>query len=77
MFDEALAMARQLDDPLMEAFAHQHAGRNFVDQGRYAEAVAAFRQALALREAHGAPPGQLDSTRGALRVAEARLREQR
>lgn len=75
MLDEALAMARRLDDPLMEAFAHQHAGRNFADQDRYAEAVAAFRKALALREAHGAPADQLQSTRGALRVAEARLRE--
>lgn len=75
MFDEAVAMARRLDDPLMEAFAHQHAGRNFVDQGRYAEAVAAFREALALRERHGAPRDRLESTRGALRVAEARLRK--
>ncbi|HEY8451375.1 MAG: hypothetical protein FWJ70_12585 [Micromonosporaceae bacterium] len=39
--------------------------------------MAAFRRALALREAHGAPPGQLESTRGALRVAEARLARQR
>ena len=73
MFGEALVRARELDDPLMLAFAHQHAGRNHVDQGRHAEAVAAFRAALALREAHSAPPDQLESTRGALRAAETRL----
>jgi tetratricopeptide (TPR) repeat protein len=76
MFDEALARAEELDDPLMRAFAHQHAGRNHVDQGRHAEAVAAFRAAMALREAHDAPADQLESTRGALRVAEARLARQ-
>jgi tetratricopeptide (TPR) repeat protein len=73
MFGEAFVRARELDDPLGLAFVHQHAGRNHVDQGRHAEAVAAFRAALALREAHGAPADQLVSTRGALRAAEAGL----
>lgn len=77
MFSEALARARELDDPVMLAFAHQHAGRNHVDQSRHDEAVAAFRTALALREAHGAPPDQRESSRGALRAAEARLSRQR
>lgn len=77
MFAEALARAQELDEPLMLAFAYQHAGRNHVDQGRYAEAVAAFGRALALREAHDAPADQLESSRGALRVAERRLAEQR
>jgi tetratricopeptide (TPR) repeat protein len=72
LFDDAFARAREPGDPLMEAFAHQHAGRNHVDQGRHTEAVAAFRAALALREAHGAPADQLESTRGALRAALAR-----
>jgi DNA-binding SARP family transcriptional activator/tetratricopeptide (TPR) repeat protein len=73
MFAEALARARELDDPLMLAFAHQHAGRNHVDQGRHDEAVAAFRAALELREAHDAPQDQLESSRGAIRAARQRL----
>lgn len=77
MFAEALVRAQELDDPLMLAFAHQHAGRNHVDQSRHAEAVAAFRAALALREALGAPADQLESTRGALRAAEDRLTRSR
>lgn len=72
-FDEAMERARALGEPLMIAFAHQHAGRNHVDQGRYAEAVAAFQVALALREENGAPADQLESTRGALRATEKRL----
>jgi tetratricopeptide (TPR) repeat protein len=75
LFAEALRQAQELADPLMVAFAHQHSGRNHVDQGRHAEAVESFRAALALREAHDAPTDQLESTRGALRAAEARLAE--
>lgn len=73
LFGEAIQQAGRLDDPLMLAFAYQHAGRNHVDQRRLHEAVAAFRAALALREAHDAPPDQLESTRDALRVAESRM----
>jgi tetratricopeptide (TPR) repeat protein len=76
VFDQALGRAQELDDPLMLAFAHQHAGRNHVDQGRHGEAVAAFQAALALREAHGAPADQLESTRDALCAAEVRLARQ-
>jgi tetratricopeptide (TPR) repeat protein len=76
-FTEALERAQELGEPLMLAFAHQHAGRNHVDQGRDAEALAAFRAALTLREAHDAPPDQLESTRGALRAAEQRLAKRR
>ncbi len=72
MFTQALAQARQLGDPLLLAFAHQHAGRNLLEQGRYAEAVEAFEAALLLRQAHGAPADQLESTRGALEVARRR-----
>jgi hypothetical protein len=75
-FGEALARAEALGEPLMLAFAQQHAGRNHVDQSRHAEAVAAFRAALAIREAHHAPADQLESTRGALRAAETRLARQ-
>src|SRR5690606_28543443 len=73
LFAAALRQAEELGEPRMLAFAHQHAGRNHVDQGRHAEAVASFRAALALREAHAAPADQLDSTRGALAAAERRL----
>ena len=74
MFDQALRQASELGDALLLAFAHQHAGRNHVDQGRHAQAVAAFQAALTLREAHQAPADQLESSRGALRAAKARLR---
>lgn len=73
LFADALRQAEELGEPLMLAFAQQHAGRNHVDQGRHAEAVACFRAALALREAHDAPADQLESTRGALAAAERRL----
>jgi tetratricopeptide (TPR) repeat protein len=76
-FDEAMEQAQAVGEPLLIAFAHQHAGRNHVDQGRYAEALAAFRAALALREAHGAPADQLESTLGALRATEQRLANDR
>jgi hypothetical protein len=72
LFGDALLQAEELGEPLMLAFAHQHAGRNHVDQGRHAEAVACFRAALALREAHDAPADQLESTRGALAAAAER-----
>lgn len=72
LFAAALRRAQELDDPLLLGFAYQHAGRNHIDQRRYAEAAAAFRAALALREAHHAPADQLASTRGALAAAEAR-----
>jgi tetratricopeptide (TPR) repeat protein len=75
-FGEALRRAQELGEPLMLAFAYQHAGRNHVDQGRHAQALAAFRAAMALREAHGAPADQLESTRGALHAAEQRLARQ-
>lgn len=72
LFAEALRRADELGEPLLRAFAHQHAGRNHVDQGRYAEALDSFRVALAIREAHDAPADQLESTRGALRATRRR-----
>jgi DNA-binding SARP family transcriptional activator/tetratricopeptide (TPR) repeat protein len=73
MFADALVQAAKLHDPLMLAFAHQHAGRNHVDQGRHDEAVTAFQAALELREAHDAPADQVESSRGALHAAWQRL----
>jgi tetratricopeptide (TPR) repeat protein len=72
---EALRMASELDPavPSLVAFAHQHAGRNHVDQGRLAEAAAAFAAALEIRLAIGAPDDQVESSRGALAHATARL----
>lgn len=45
LFADALTLAQQLDDPLLLAFVHQHAGRNHVDQGRYAAAIDSFQAA--------------------------------
>jgi tetratricopeptide (TPR) repeat protein len=73
MFAEAFVRARDLGDPLMLAFVYQHAGRNHIDQGRYELATAAFRDALTLREAHGAPADAVESSRAALQAAKRRL----
>lgn len=74
-FADAVAAAEALGDDSMLAFAHQHAGRNHVDQGRYAEAVRSFSTALELRLAAGAPADQLESSRTALEVARRRLHQ--
>jgi tetratricopeptide (TPR) repeat protein len=73
LFAEAMTRAVVLADPIMLAFAHQHAGRNHVDQGRFADAISSFEAALALRESAGAPEDQLASTRAALQAVQRRI----
>jgi tetratricopeptide (TPR) repeat protein len=48
-FTELLAAAQQFG-PVIEAFTHQHAGKNAYDQGHWADARDHFARALALRE---------------------------
>lgn len=57
-----------------EAIGLQHRGKVRFEQGAYEAALADFRAALALREDAGAPADQLESTRFAIAVVEARLR---
>lgn len=73
MFTDAIEQAELLGDPLLVAFAYQHAGRNHVDQHRFTAAVDAFRTALELRERHRAPEDQLESSRSALRATQRRI----
>lgn len=71
----AAALADCTADPALAAyldFAHQHAGKNAFDQGRYAEAAQHFERALALRLQRG-DPALIASTEHALTVTRRRL----
>lgn len=57
----------------LRSFVHQHAGKNFYDQRRYAEAVEQFAEALRLRE--GGEPDLVESSRLSLKAARQRLEE--
>ena len=59
--------------PVIEAFTHQHAGKNSYDQGHFADARDHFARALAIREQYELPPDQLASSQLALAAAERRL----
>ncbi|HEU4328563.1 MAG TPA: tetratricopeptide repeat protein [Roseiflexaceae bacterium] len=72
LFDELLAACAA--DPDLARYRHaicQHAGKNLFDQGRYAQAVALFEEALALREGLG-DPELIASTQLALVTARER-----
>jgi kanamycin kinase len=69
LFVEARALAAGLG--LLEDFVLQHHGKSLAEQGRWDEAIAAFEQAMALREARG-DEALIDSTREALAEARAR-----
>ena len=49
IFTELLAVAGQFG-PVIEAFTHQHAGKNDYDQAHWADARAHFERALAIRD---------------------------
>ncbi|HEX3813010.1 MAG TPA: hypothetical protein VHX59_09230 [Mycobacteriales bacterium] len=59
--------------PAICAITHHHAGKNDYDQGRYADAVSQFEQALYLRRRHELPDDELTTTKQALKAAQARL----
>ena len=65
MFERLLSGIDELPTDLV-CFTLQHAGKNLFDQCRYAEAEQLFAEALRLREAIGAPPDQIESSRAAL-----------
>jgi hypothetical protein len=57
----------------LRSFVHQHAGKNFYDQRRYAEAAEQFAEALRLRE--GGDPDLVESSRLGLQAARQHLEQ--
>jgi tetratricopeptide (TPR) repeat protein len=76
LFTELLAAATQFG-PVIDAFTHQHAGKNDYDQGHWADARDHFMRALALREELELPEDQIASSRTALAAARRHLEEDR
>lgn len=67
LFSEVVQTCRSIEEasPLLH-FALQHAGKNEFDQGKYAEALENFEEALSLRQAQSAPSDQIQSTQAAI-----------
>lgn len=61
--------------PVIEAFTHQHAGKNAYDQGHYADARDHFARALAIRREFELDDDQIASSELALDAAQRRLEE--
>jgi tetratricopeptide (TPR) repeat protein len=76
LFTELLAAAEQFG-PVIEAFTHQHAGKNDYDQGHWADARDHFAAALRIREELELPDDQREASRLALDAAERHLEEDR
>jgi tetratricopeptide (TPR) repeat protein len=74
LFTELLAAAEQFG-PVIEAYTHQHAGKNDYDQGHWADAREHFARALAIRDELELPDDQREASRLALRAAERHLEE--
>jgi hypothetical protein len=72
LFAQCLSDVDNLPDQL-RSFVHQHAGKNFYDQRRYAEAAEQFAEALRLRE--GADPELVESSRLGLQAARQHLEQ--
>lgn len=74
LFTELLNAGTQFG-PVIEAFTHQHAGKNDYDQGHYADARDHFARALEIRRRYELPDEQLAASRIALAAAERHLQE--
>jgi tetratricopeptide (TPR) repeat protein len=74
LFTELLAASSQFG-PVIEAFTHQHAGKNDYDQGHWADAREHFARALAIREELELPADQIEASQIALAAAERHLQE--
>lgn len=74
LFTELLAAAEQFG-PVIEAFTHQHAGKNDYDQGHWADARDHFARALQIRTELELPDEQRESSRLALAAAQRHLAE--
>ncbi|HEX5493367.1 MAG TPA: hypothetical protein VFX70_02185 [Mycobacteriales bacterium] len=72
LFALCMADLARLPDTL-RSFVHQHAGKNFYDQRRYAEAAEQFAEALRLRE--GGDPELVESSRLGLKAAREHLEQ--
>jgi len=72
LFAQCIRDVEGLPDSL-RSFVHQHAGKNFYDQRRYAEAAEQFAEALRLRE--GADPELVESSRLGLEAARQHLEQ--
>jgi hypothetical protein len=68
LLTELLPAARQFG-PVIEAFTHQHAGKNDYDQGHWADARDHFARALAIRDELELPDDERESSRIALAAA--------
>lgn len=63
LFSQVIEICRTQSAAAMYlSFAYQHAGKNFYDQGRFAEALDFFEQAHQLRSQECAPEDQMKST---------------
>ena len=61
--------------PVIDAFTHQHAGKNDYDQGHWGDARDHFARALAIREELELPGNEIESSRIALATADRHLQE--
>ena len=75
LFTELLAAAQQFG-PVIEAFTHQHAGKNDYEQGHWADARTHFARALQIRDELELPDDQRASSRIALAAAERHVGEE-
>lgn len=68
LFTELLAAAGQFG-PVVEAFTHQHAGKNDYDQGHWADARDHFARAAKIRDELELPEGERAASQVALAAA--------
>ncbi len=76
LFTELLPAAARFG-PVIDAFTHQHAGKNDYDQGHWGDARDHFARALAIREELELPENEIESSRVALAAAQRHLQEDR
>jgi tetratricopeptide (TPR) repeat protein len=74
-FTELLHAADQFG-PIIEAYTHEHAGKNSFDQQHYADAHGHFVRALAIRREFELPDDEIAPSQLAVDVAKKRLEEQ-
>jgi hypothetical protein len=75
LFTELLAVATEFG-PVIEAFTHQHAGKNDYDQGHWADARAHFAVALRIRDALELPDEERTASRIALAAVQRRAADE-
>ena len=73
MFDELLGLAKSQDLGTVNDFIWQHAGKNYFDQMKWADARVAFERALKIRVARGAPPDQIQSSQQSIQACLQRM----